>query len=213
MANCVIFCAGAFHGLIEPIQSSDYIIAADGGYRHTTALGLKPNASLGDFDSLGFVPEDAKVFPVEKDDTDAMLAIRHGLSLGYKDFVIYGALEGPRHDHTLANLQSLLFLARHGATGCLVGKDQIVTTVKNETLTFPESTNGTLSVFAMEEEAQGVTLKNVKYPLENGCLSPHFPLGVSNQFTGKAATVAAEKGVLLVFYPRQAGILREDRVC
>ena len=206
MGKCIIFCAGEMDSLVSPIGKDDYIIAADGGYRHTKAMGIAPNAVLGDFDSLGFVPEDAKVFPVEKDDTDAMLAIRHGLNLGYREFALYGVLEGPRHDHTLANLQSLLFLAEQGANGYLVGKDQIVTVLKEGAITFPADAQGTISVFAMGKDAAGVTLRNLKYPMEKGVLTAAFPLGVSNQFTKKSATVAVEKGTLLVFYPRQVGI-------
>ena len=79
MKPCVIFCAAAFDGLLSPIPSDALVIAADGGLRHTEALGLTPDIILGDFDSLGYVPEDSRVFPVEKDDTDALLAVRLGL--------------------------------------------------------------------------------------------------------------------------------------
>ena len=88
MANCVIFCAGGFDGLLSPIQSDDLVIAADGGLTHAQQLGIAPQVILGDFDSLGYVPEDARVFPVEKDDTDAMLAVRHGLLKGCDRFCL-----------------------------------------------------------------------------------------------------------------------------
>ena len=113
MKTCIIFCAGGFTQLAEPIREDDFLMAADGGYAHLEKLGLTPDGVLGDFDSLGYVPRDAKVFPVEKDDTDAMLAVRQGLELGYQRFVIYGGLDGPRLDHTVANFQTLQFLADH----------------------------------------------------------------------------------------------------
>lgn len=206
MSNCIIFCAGEFTGLAAPIEKDDYVIAADGGYRHTCALGLTPDAILGDFDSLGYVPEHATVFPVEKDDTDAMLAVRHGLNKGYKRFVLYGALDGPRLDHTIANLQTLLFLAEQGAEGCLVGKDQMATTVC-QSRTFPAGCSGTISVFCLGGDAKGVTLENLQYPLKDAALTATFPLGVSNHFTGKAARISLESGTLLVICHRQDGIL------
>lgn len=205
MKSCIIFCAGEFSGLAAPIEKSDYVIAADGGYRHIQSLGIKADAVLGDFDSLGFVPEGAAVFPVEKDDTDAMLAVRHGLEKGYKRFVLYGALDGPRLDHTIANLQTLLFLAEHNAEGYLVGNTQIAATVTKER-TFPESCAGTVSVFCMGKDAKGVTLENLKYPLDHGDLTAAFPLGVSNHFAGKAARICVEEGTLLVIFDRQEGI-------
>lgn len=211
MASCVILCAGGFDGLAAPVEKDDYIIAADGGYLHTKALGLTPHCILGDFDSLGFTPEGAQVFPVEKDDTDAMLAVRKGLSLGYKRFVIYGALEGPRLDHTLAACQTLLFLVKEGAQGVLVGKNQTVTTVSNGSLCFPADTRGTLSLFAMGAPVTGVTLEGLYYTLQNGSLSADFPLGVSNHFVGESATVTAEQGTLLVFYDRENGIKWQEK--
>ena len=204
MKTCVIFCAGAFHGLAEPVQG--LCIAADGGLQHTQALGLDPDVILGDFDSLGYVPQKAVVFPVEKDDTDAMLAARQGLALGCDRFVFYGALEGPRLDHTVANFQTLQFLADHGARGFLVGKTTIVTLVQNGTLELPEAKEGIVSVFCLGAEAHGVTLRGLKYTLENGTLTPGFPLGVSNHLIGNPASITVEQGSLLVMYPTELGL-------
>lgn len=95
MGCCVIFCAAEFDAPARPLEKDDYILAADGGLKHTRKLGIEPNEIIGDFDSLGFTPPGAEVFPVEKDDTDAMLAVRRGLELGYREFVLYGSLDGP----------------------------------------------------------------------------------------------------------------------
>ena len=205
MANCVIFCAGGFDCLAKPMADNDYIIAADGGLTHTKVLGLMPHAILGDFDSLGYTPEGANVFPVEKDDTDAMLAIRHGLSLGYTDFLLYGCLEGKRLDHTVANFQSLQFLADNGAKGYLIGSDYMVTVIKNETLTVPAGAEGILSVFCMGPDARGVTLSGLQYPLLDATLTSGFPLGVSNHFLGEDATITVKDGSLLVMWDRKNG--------
>ena len=202
MASCVIFCAGGFRCLWETIRADDYIIAADGGCRHTEYLGLTPHEILGDFDSLGYVPEGAQVFPVEKDDTDAMLAVRRGLELGYRRFVLYGALDGPRLDHTVANFQTLQFLADHGAVGYLVGNTQLVTVVRDGCLEFPAGRQGNISVFCLGKDARGVTIEGLKYSLQNGTLTAGFPLGVSNHFTGVAAAIRVTHGSLLVICDR-----------
>ena len=202
MRNCVIFCAGEFHGLAEPVEG--VCIAADGGLRHTEALGLAPDVILGDFDSLGYVPQKADVFPVEKDDTDAMLAVRKGLELGCDRFVLYGALEGPRLDHTVANLQTLQFLADRGARGYLVGRDTVVTVIQNSSLTLPAMEEGIVSLFCMGKDAQGVSVEGLQYGLEKGTLTAGFPLGVSNHFVVKEAKITVEDGSLLIFFPREA---------
>jgi thiamine pyrophosphokinase len=205
MATCVIFCAAGFDGLARPIGPEDYILAADGGLRHLEQLHIAPNGIIGDFDSLGFIPQGAQVFPVEKDDTDAMLAARKGLALGYRDFLFYGALDGPRLDHTIANFQTLQFLADRGAAAYLVGKDYIITVVKEETLIFPKEAAGILSLFCLGPDAEGITLTGLHYPLENGTLSAGFPLGVSNHFTGSAASVTVGKGSVLALWDKGNG--------
>ncbi|MBQ2927158.1 MAG: thiamine diphosphokinase [Oscillospiraceae bacterium] len=205
MGSCIIFCAAEFDALLQPITADDYILAADGGLLHTQKLGIVPDEILGDFDSLGFTPEGANVFPVEKDDTDAMLAVRRGLALGYREFVLYGALGGTRLDHTVANFQTLQFLADQGAQGYLIGKRELVTVVKNGSITFPAGNSGTVSVFCLGPDAEGVTLEGLYYPLEKGTLTAGFPLGVSNHFTGKEARITVTNGSLLVLWDRKNG--------
>ena len=208
MGTCVIFCAAEFDKLAMPLASDDYVLAADGGLAHVRKLGLPPDGIIGDFDSLGFVPTGAEVFPVEKDDTDAMLAARKGLELGFRDFLFYGSLDGPRLDHTIANFQTLQFLANHDARGYLVGRDYIITVVKKETIRFEAGAEGILSVFCLGTDAHGVTLEGLYYPLKNGTLTSGFPLGVSNHFTEQAASITVTDGNLLVMWDRKNGFPR-----
>ena len=207
MGNCVIFCAGEFDGLVQPICENDLVIAADGGLGHTQKLGITPSHILGDFDSLGYVPENALVFPVEKDDTDAMLAVRMGLEAGCKQFFLYGSLDGPRLDHTVANFQTLQFLADRGAKGYLIGKTQIATVIKDGAQTFPAHMAGIVSVFCMGRDCSGVTLQNLKYTLQDGTLSAGFPLGVSNHFISKESVISVKDGSLLVIFEKQSFFL------
>lgn len=205
MKTCIIFCAGGFEKLVESVRDGDFLMAADGGLVHLQRLGLSPDGILGDFDSLGYVPEDAKVFPVEKDDTDAMLAVRQGLQLGYRRFVIYGGLDGPRLDHTVANFQTLQFLADHGAQGYLAGNTYMATVIKNESVRFSETAQGIFSVFCMGADATGVTIRGAQYDLENGTLSAGYPLGVSNHFVGKSAQISVTDGSLLLLWDAENG--------
>ena len=210
MGRCIVFCAGGFDRLACPVEAGDYVIAADGGLLHTEKLHLRPHAILGDFDSLGYVPQGATVFPVEKDDTDTMLALRKALELGFREIHIYGSLDGPRLDHTLANLQALQFLADRGAVGYLIGLHYIATVAKNATLTFPPDATGILSLFCMGQDAKGVTLSGLQYAVTDHTLSAGFPLGVSNHFTGKQAAITVSKGSLLVLYNRENGFPQRE---
>ena len=206
MKQCVIFCAAGFEALIAPLTGSELVIAADGGLRYTQALGISPQAIIGDFDSLHYVPQGAEVFPVEKDDTDSMLAVKLGLSRGCDRFLLYGAMDGERLDHTVANYQLLSFLADREARGILVGKQFGATVIKNGGLRFPGGKEGDISVFCMGKDAQGVNIRGLYYTLENGTLTSGFPLGVSNHFTDSPATVTVEDGSLLILWRRAAGL-------
>ena len=206
MARCVIFGAAEFDSLLLPIEQDDLTVAADGGIAHLEKLGIVPDVILGDFDSLGYVPQGAQVFPVEKDDTDVMLAIRHGLDAGFREFLIYGGMEGKRPDHTVANLQALAFLRAEGARGYLIGRTQVATVIEKETAVFGADSRGILSVFCLGKDASGVTLRGLQYPLEDGVLTSDFPLGVSNHFVGKEAEITVKNGKLLLMWDIKNGL-------
>ena len=206
MGKCIVFCAGGMDGLVEEITSEDFVIAADGGLQHTEHLQITPNEILGDFDSLGYIPQGAEVHPVEKDDTDTMLAIKKGLAAGCDTFWLYCGLEGKRVDHTVANFQALHYLSQRGARGYLIGKDQIVTAITDDAVAFDRACTGYLSVFSIGKDARGVTIRGAQYELENAELTSGYPLGVSNQFTGRPATVAVSSGTLLLIWDRDNGI-------
>lgn len=206
------FIIGAMEpGKIASVEEGDLLLAADGGLTHLERRGLAPHLIVGDFDSLGRIPEGDNIIrhPVEKDDTDAMLAIKTGLERGYRNFVLYGCLGG-RLDHAYANLQALVFLARRGAAGWLLGEGLAVTAIRNGRLDFTPGHEGAISVFCPDGEARGVTLDGLHYPLHDAVLTSAFPLGVSNQFTGTAASVSVEDGTLLVLWDVKEGQLPEQ---
>jgi len=198
-------------GTLPPIPPGALLIAADGGLDHLLRRGLTPHLTVGDFDSLGRIPEGSGIIrhPVEKDDTDSMLAVKTGLDRGCKTFLLYGCLGG-RLDHTYANLQVLSYLADHGASGYLLGQGIAAAVIRSARLVFGPNHQGTISVFCPNGEARGVDLLGLRYPLHDAVLSSAFPLGVSNQFTGSTAVVSVREGSLLVMWEHQEGLLPEQ---
>ena len=137
--------------------------------------------------------------PVEKDDTDTLAAIRAGLEQGCGLFSIYGGTGGKRLDHTLANLQSLLFLRRRGARGFLWDDDFVWTVIENEALTVARTVEwGLFSAFCLGDRAEGVDEEGFQYPLKNAALTPDVPLGVSNHILEQSARITVRKGALAV---------------
>ncbi len=197
---CYIFGAGSFYGLDRHPEPQDYVIAADGGWLACEKAGVKPQLLLGDFDSLKDVPAFTSVerFPVEKDDTDMMLAIKRGLAEGHREFHIYGGLGGRRTDHSVANMQALAYLAHHGAEGWLYGDGERFTAIYNGSISFPAQPDGILSVFCWGGDAEGVSICGAQYTLEDGILAADLALGVSNHFCGRAVTISVRRGCLLL---------------
>lgn len=179
------------------ISDGDFVIGADGGCQTLEANHIPISFAVGDWDS-GRMPqvEDALTVPVEKDDTDMMLAVKEGMKRGYTEFHLYGGMGGERCDHTLANIQTLIYLTRRGAQGFLYSDTQTITVLCDGEITY-EHPHGTLSVFA-SGEATGVSLSGVYYPAEQIQLTDGFPLGVSNHFTDETATIKVEHGTLII---------------
>ena len=201
MKRCFIFAAGTFYGLRERPGSDDFVIAADGGYGICVEEQIIPDLLIGDFDSME-APESFEHIlrlPVEKDDTDTMATVKYGLSQGYTEFHIYGGTGGKRLDHTLANLQTLLYLRRQGARGWLYDNDFLWTVIENESLTISKTVEwGLLSVFCLGDCAKGVCESGVQYPLDHAELTAAFPLGVSNHIMEECATISVDHGTLVV---------------
>lgn len=195
---CYIVCALPQQHTFQP-QCSDLVIAADGGYAQLG--GIRPDLVVGDFDSLGYVPQNETVVrhPAEKDDTDTMLAARIGLERGYRAFILLGGVGG-RLDHTLANIQTLAFLRENDAHAALIGQEETITLLQNESLRFRAGLSGIVSVFAFGERATGVYERGLAYALNDATLTDTNPLGVSNAFTGEAAEVSVREGRLVVLY-------------
>lgn len=206
--KCIVIGAGDLTvGTLE-VGEKDLVIAADGGLGYCSVLGVEPDLILGDFDSVSpgeaealekleqQIPDRILRLPREKDDTDMLAALKEGLRRGYRDFRIYGGTGG-RFDHTLANIQCLLYLKKQNAVGYLVDGTGMILVLLNEAVEFQKGLEGYLSLFSLAEESVGVTIRGMKYPLEQAVIRNDFPVGISNEFTGEAAAISVEKGQLV----------------
>lgn len=200
--TCYIFGAGEFFGLAELPEKNALILAADGGLRYAEECGLRADAVIGDFDSLGYIPEgeNVTVLPVEKDTTDFYEAVRIGEEQGCTEFRLYGGTGG-RADHTVANLSLLGSMAKRGLRGILYGNGYAFTAAfPGRAAALNGKKDAQVSVFSLTDRAEGVTLRGLYYPLENGTLTNTFPLGVSNRQIAETAEISVKSGILLVYY-------------
>ncbi len=179
-------------------EDGDIVIAADAGLKFADKLGLTPDIAVGDFDSLGYTPNKIPhiVYPKEKDDTDTMIAVKYGLSKGYKRFVIVGALGG-RLDHTIANIQTLSYLAYNNAVGLIHDEYCSIIVIENAEIDFTSDFSGNISVFSLTDKSE-ISISGLKYNLSRDILKSDFPLGVSNEFIGQNASVNVYSGKIMI---------------
>ena len=199
MGVCYLVGAGDFYGQISD-GKDDMIIAADGGYDNLVRHGYTPDIIIGDLDSIeSEIPEGTRIisYPKEKDETDMFLSYKAGVTLGYTEFVMLGATGG-RLDHTYANISLLLYAKQRGHNITVIYEGGIILCLKDESVTLSGSEGATLSVFAIDGAAEGVSISGAKYEVENVSLTPDFPLGVSNEFLDRDVRISVTDGTLIV---------------
>lgn len=182
----------------ECIKPSDFIITADAGLKVCMDAGFEPGLAVGDFDT--YQPEDGVVnlvrLPAEKDWTDTHHACREAAALGFHEIRILNG-SGSRIDHTYANFLSLHYLFELGITAFLENRNNCAFII-DEPVAIPKNRFRYLSLFALFDDVQDLTLRGVQYPLTNHYLKASSLLCVSNEIQGEAAQISFTKGKLLV---------------
>ena len=143
----------------------------------------------------------AKIFrrkPIEKDFSDTHLAIEEGIKLGYTHFHVYGPLGGDRFSHSLANIQTLLFMKKKNVSVTLIGMHETIYLLDKETLQLTPPLHSTFSIFSLSDLCTGVTIEGGKYPLRDATLTNDFPLGISNESLNSMISISVDDGFLLV---------------
>lgn len=206
--KCIVIGAGDLTLGNIAVGEKDFVIAVDGGLGYCGVLEVEPDLLIGDFDSVSEeeekavrlleqeIPDRVIRLAREKDDTDMLAALKEGLARGYRQFHIYAGTGG-RFDHTLANIQCLLYLKKRDAVGYLIDGTGMILVICGEAVHFRKNLEGTLSLFALGERARGVTISGMKYELENAELTNDFPIGISNEFIGEEAMISVEEGELV----------------
>jgi thiamine pyrophosphokinase len=197
-----LFGAGETPVEIPFIEENSLIIAADGGYKYLSRVGIAPHVLIGDFDSL---PEDIYIPPETqrialnriKDNTDMEAALQLGIQRGCKEFKIYGGTGG-RTSHLIANIALLVRLAKNSMTGWLISGTEIITVLHNDKISFSKSERGFVSVFSLSEKSVGVSESGLKYDLNAHTLLFNDPIGISNEFIGVKSNISVKEGTLLI---------------
>ena len=201
-----IFTGGEiYHQYIEEYpEEGDLVISADAGYRNATLMGVHTNILIGDFDSLGHVPDDVDEvlrLPTEKDDTDTQIAVDTAIERGADEIVIVGSTSG-RLDHALSTLAILEKYWDKRLPIYIVNGQNRVRFIRNSGFIIVRSQYKYFSLIAVDEKVKGVSIEGAKYPLVNKTLFRNRQFAVSNEIVKNAALVNVKKGGIFIIESR-----------
>lgn len=201
-----IFTGGEiFHQYIaERPEEGDLVISADAGYKNATLMGVHTNILIGDFDSLGRIPDDVdevKQVPVEKDLTDTQIAVETAIEKGAEEIIIVGSTAG-RFDHALSMMAILEKYWESRVPIYIVNGQNRVRFIRNSGFIVVRSQYKYFSVLAADEKVKGVSIDGGKYPLKNATLQRSHQFAVSNEITKNAALINVRKGGVYIIESR-----------
>ena len=186
---------------------SDVVIAADGGAARLAGTGRRPDLVVGDLDSLA--PEVRRqleshgvafeIHPSEKAETDAELALRAAVTRGADEITVVGAFGGDRLDHVAGNLMLLAHEDFAAIDVAIMTERATVRALRGPGIL--ELTGGAgdwVTLVPLSEIARAVTTDGLRYPLHREDLVRGSTRGVSNELTGRHASVEMAVGLLLV---------------
>jgi thiamine pyrophosphokinase len=208
------------HGDVDPrdraeLDGADLVIAADGGTFALDGWGVVPHIVIGDLDSLG--PERARglerrgvqviEFKADKDESDLELALRHAVSSDASEIVLLGIFGGTRFDHELANTLLLADEAyRRRAIRAVFGAVTVRAVQGGERLELCGRVGDLVTLLAVRGDAEGVRTAGLRYPLAGDTLRFGRSRGLSNVVQSAPASVACDRGVVLVIETRVGGV-------
>jgi thiamine pyrophosphokinase len=199
---------GRLEWYTENKEEFDRLLCVDGGAAWARKLGITPDLLAGDMDSIS--EDDLKYmeqqgvqisrYSSRKDHTDTQISLQLAEQLGADEITVWGGI-GSRLDHTLSNLYSAAYFVLQGRAIRFDSPDLAIYLVK-DVLRLSGEIGNTVSVLALGDRAEGITLEGFQYPLTNVKVDGMWQIGVSNVIKSKPQVVRVTSGILAVFYYR-----------
>ncbi len=183
------------------VRAAERVFAADGGANHLARIGVRPEAVVGDLDSIlpgvrRWIGEERMILEPDQDFTDLHKTLAHAFDTGGASDVTVLAATGGRLDHALENL---MLLARWGGRGSLELRDEQVRAVpvvgRGVFTTQPGQTISLMPAGRCER----VWTRGLRWPLDGEPLDLTGRTSVSNFAEGTEVQVRVEGGAVLVF--------------
>ena len=172
---------------------------------------MRPTVVVGDGDSL---PADRVaelrdsgveviVHPASKDESDTELAVREALSRGSRQIWIVGAMGGERLEHAVANLLLLSLPELAGVDARIVDGSSELRVIGHDGPASAEIdgvVGDYVSLLALSDRVEGVTTRDLVYPLTGATLTQGPARGLSNELAAPSASVTTKRGRLAVIH-------------
>lgn len=184
------------------LQGASLFVCADGGANAARALGLVPDAIIGDFDSadaetLAHFAAVPQIRDADHHRTDTEKAIDYILSRGpQEEITLLGASAG-RLDHVLGHVS--LLRRYYGRAPLVMEDDHARSWLARGVVELDVPIGTTVSFFAVGASAEGVTTEHFRYPLTDRTMTLGEQDSVSNITTGRPARIRIGRGELLIF--------------
>lgn len=200
LKRIVIVSNGALEqAILINITPSDYVIGVDRAAYSLLKNHIVPQYAVGDFDSVtkselhtitSYI-KNVSTYKAEKDETDLELALDYATGMSPEEILILGGLGG-RMDHALATLFLMEKVVQEGIRIRLQDEHNDILLV-NTSITLQKNSLYTYVSLLPFTSTAKVTLTGFKY---NGThiLTKDKTIGVSNEITGKSATVKLLSG-------------------
>ncbi len=189
------------------LETTDLLVAADGGADALARIGLLPSLLVGDLDSISpAVLQDLRSrgvevlsLPTAKDETDTEAALRAAVGRGATDVTVFNGLGGPRLDHLLGNLVLLTATWLAPIRVTLVDEHHEVFLVKGDSAVAGRR-GDVVSLLPLTSVVEDVRTEGLLYALHSEPLLQGQTRGVSNEMTGDRARVTHGSGALLLIH-------------
>jgi thiamine pyrophosphokinase len=206
MSKCVIVANGSRQGIKSLrgyIDSSDIIIAVDGGLEALNRLNITPTVIIGDYDSVSQeLLDDYKkkdipflTFPKRKDATDSEIAIDYAIDQKPSELYLLG-MTGKRMDHGLANIHMLKRVPEHIKACIIDAYNEIFYSSKNFTLKGYKGKH--LSIIPITSVLESISTTGLDYPLNHENLYFKDSRGVSNVIISDEVEITMKSGEFFV---------------
>jgi len=189
--------------LANLVRAAEVVIAADGGANHLARIGVRPDAVVGDLDSIRpevreWVGEDRLVHRPDQEQTDLHKTLAYAIEKrGGTRVTVLGGIGG-RIDHAVENLALLARWADRAELDLCDDSSRVVA-VRGEG-SFPTTPGGIVSLLPLGR-CERVWTTGLRWPLDGEPLDLGERTGVCNQATGDRVTVRVAGGSLLVVLP------------